>query len=483
MLTNFLKAGYPAIYVLSSEPYRLEDSIQCSGWKFFAWDCLQGIRPCGKAQVLDEILDPVEAITWLGNYRDTVLVAFNLHLFLDNPEVIQAIITGARRWKSLGCCLVLVAPTIALKPEIEKLFTVVEMSLPDEQSLYALQCELGRSCHIKPNRKAARAAKGLTEFEAEAAFALSAIEKRYFSTKLIASSKAQIIKKSGLMDTWEATSIREVGGLDSLKGFIRSRAKAFMPQFEHLPRPKGILLVGIPGTGKSLSCKAAASILGWPLIRLDIAALKNSLVGESERRMREATKIIDAFGEAVIWLDEVEKGFAGIQGSGRTDGGTTASMFGHFLSWMQESKSPVLVMATANDITQLPPEFMRAGRFDATFFVDLPTSPERAEIIRIMNNKLGSEIPLSYVDRLAGYTGAEIEQIAKDSLFEGLDAAFANLVPLSRTMREKVQALRDWAKTRARLANTPEPEPEVGRKLKKGSVMEIMAGPDKAILN
>ncbi len=224
--------------------------------------------------------------------------------------------------------------------------------------------------------------------------------------------------------------------------------------------------MGIPGTGKSLSCKATASILGWPLIRLDIGALKNSLVGESERRMRQATGVIDAFGEAVVWVDEAEKAFAGSKSSGETDSGTTASMFGHFLCWMQETKTPVLIMATANDISKLPPEFLRAGRFDAIFFVDLPTLAERKEIIGIMNRKYGTDISAEFADKLNGFTGAEIEQLTKDCLFDGLDAAMEAIVPLSRTMREEVQNLRDWARTRARFANTPEDEPAEQRKIR-----------------
>jgi SpoVK/Ycf46/Vps4 family AAA+-type ATPase len=224
--------------------------------------------------------------------------------------------------------------------------------------------------------------------------------------------------------------------------------------------------VGIPGTGKSLSSKATASILGWPLIRLDIGSLKNSLVGASEARMRQATRLIDAFGKAVLWIDEVEKAFAGTRSSGETDAGTTAAMFGHFLTWMAETDSSVLVMATANNISQLPPEFIRAGRFDATFFVDLPTKQERIEIIKIMNRKWKSEIPVPFADKLSGYTGAEIEQLAKDSLFDGLEEAFNALIPLSRTMREEVQSLREWAKTRARIANTPDDEPEEQRKIR-----------------
>lgn len=239
-----------------------------------------------------------------------------------------------------------------------------------------------------------------------------------------------------------------------MKTYIRNRAQAFTA--EHLPKPKGILLVGIPGTGKSLSCKATASILGWPLIRLDIGALKNSLVGESERRMRMATQVIDAFGEAVVWIDEIEKSFAGSRSSGETDGGTMAGMMGHFLTWMNETKSPILVMATANDISKLPPEFIRAGRFDAIFFVDLPTASERCAILEIMNRRYKTEIPQEFSPRIVGYTGSEIEQLVKDSLFDGVEEAFNSIVPLSKTMKQEILALQEWAKSRARPASAPE---------------------------
>jgi SpoVK/Ycf46/Vps4 family AAA+-type ATPase len=356
---------------------------------------------------------------------------------------------------------------------------VLDMPLPTEMELFAMQQELangvnlqndnggGGGAEIAANENTARAAKGLTEFEAETAFALSLVKERRFSQRIITEVKAQMIRKSGLMEFWEPADIREVGGLANLKAYITNRAKAFLPGNEHLPRPKGVLLVGIPGTGKSLSCKATASILGWPLIRLDIGGLKNSLIGESERRMREATRVIEAFGESVIWLDEVEKAFAGAQSSGATDAGTTASMFGHFLTFMQETRAPILVMATANNIGQLPPEFLRAGRFDTIFFVDMPTRSERIEILEIMDAKYGSAIPtMQAADATTGFTGAEIEQLAKDTLFDGYETAIQNVIPLSRTMREEVSTLRDWAKTRARMANTPEPDATEVRKIR-----------------
>jgi len=466
MIKDYLKAGYPALCILTQEPHRVEQILPCEGWRFAVWDCIKGIREAGSSQILEEIKDPVEAIKWLYGFRDTVLITHNLHLFLDSPEVLQVVANGVTSWKATGNCLVMVSPHIALRPEIEKLVTVIDLPLPDEQSLYDLQCEIGTSVNIKPNRKAARAAKGLTEFECETAYALSLIRTGYFSTKTVTEAKAQMIRKSGILEFWEPAKIDDVGGLENLKSYIRKRAAAYLPENDTLPRPKGILLVGIPGTGKSLSCKATASILGWPLIRLDIGALKNSLVGESERRIRQATQVIDAFGSAVVWIDEIEKSFAGAKSSGETDAGTTAGMFSHFLTWMQETTTSVMVMATANNIAQMPPEFMRAGRFDAIFFMDTPTAPERTEIISIMNDKYKAVIPPTYVERLAGFTGAEIEQLAKDSLFDGIEEAVKALVPLSRTMREEIQQLREWAKTRARPANTPETESTDQRKIR-----------------
>jgi len=465
VLSEFLKAGYPALAVLTAEISRAEQILPCDGWEFYCWDCIRGIRQAGHLQVLEEIRDPVAAINWLNHQQNRVLLVQNLHLFLEIPEVIQSIQNGITRWKATGCCLVMLSPVIHLRPEVDKLIHVIDLPLPSEDELFSLQCELGNSCNVKPNKKAARAAKGLTEFETETAYALSLIKKGYFSTYIVTQAKMQMIKKSGLLEFWPPTDINDVGGLDTLKDYVRNRAKAFEPGNEHLPKPKGILLVGIPGTGKSLSAKAIANIFNWPLLRLDIGALKTSLVGASEQRMREATRVIDAFGSCVVWIDECEKAFAGVKSSGDSDAGTTANIFSHFLVWLQETTTPMLVVATANDVAKLPPEFLRAGRFDATFFVDLPHLEERRAIIQIMNRKYGTSIPLAYAEKMNGWSGSEIEQLAKESLFEGLETAFANIVPLSRVMREPIQTLRDWAKSRARLANTPEKPVTLPRKI------------------
>lgn len=459
MIQDYLRAGYPALCLLTQEPYRTQQIIPCDGWRFTSWDCIKGIIDIKENTLVDEIRDPVEALKWLGTNTDTVLLAHNLHLFLEVPEIIQAIQNGVFRWKATGCALCIVSPYARFPLEIEKMFHVINVPLPSYNSMMALQHDMGAPLNIAPDHTAAFGARGLTEFEAETAFALSLIRTGKFSPEVIFETKSQMIRKSGLMELWEPADIEDIGGLDDLKIYIKNRSVAYDPE-STLPKPKGILLVGIPGTGKSLACKATASLLGWPLIRLDIGALKGSLVGESERKLREATQIINAFGNAVIFCDEIEKAFAGTRSSGETDGGTTASMFGYFLTWLQETTAPILVMATANNISQLPPEFVRAGRFDAVFFVDLPQLKERQQIIQIVNRKWGSAIPMEYSDKLNGYTGAEIEQLAKDSLFDGLDASMASLIPVSRVMKEEINALRDWAKSRARMANSPEEIPE-----------------------
>jgi len=474
MIRDYLKAGYPALLVLTQEPHRAESVLVTEGWQFYGWDCLQGIRPAGKPQPVDEIRDPVEALQWLGTHQDTVLIAQNLHLFLESPEVVQAIQNGVQRWKATGCCLVMTAPAVRMRPEVEKAFFVLDLPLPGERDIFlmqqdlakgvSLQDEQGNPIEVTADPHSARAAKGLTEFEAETAFALSLIREGRFNPKIITQVKAQMIRKSGLMEFWEPASIDDVGGLDQLKTYIRNRARAFEPGGEHLPKPKGILLTGVPGTGKSLASKATASLLGWPLIRLDIGAIKDSLVGESERRMRMATQVVDAFGESVIWIDEAEKVFSGVRSSGETDAGTTAGVFAHFLVWLQETSTPALIMATANDMSKLPPEFIR--RFDAVFFVDLPTTVERREIIRIMNRKYKTDIPESYTDKLQGFTGSEIEKLAKDSLYDGLDEALSSIVPISRMMRDDIGSLREWAKTRTRMANAPEEQPAEQRKIR-----------------
>ncbi|MFW5734520.1 MAG: AAA family ATPase [Oceanidesulfovibrio sp.] len=468
MLRDYLRAGYPALALLTQEPTRalrvIEDTTPDT-WRVLAWDCLSGMKDVRAQTTINDTTDPVEAMRVLDSARDTVLVTQNLHLFLDSPEVIQALQSGSERWKAMGSCLVMVAPVFPVSFELEKVFTLVDLPLPGQFELEAMQQELATSTGAEMNSHAVEAARGLTEAEAEAAFAMCLVREGRFAPEVIADLKSNMLRKSGLLEAWEPAAIDEVGGLDGLKGFIGNRTLSLRDHDSNLPRLKSLLLVGVPGCGKSLTCKAVSSMLGWPLLRLDLGNLKGSLVGESERRMREALRIIEAFGQAVVFVDELEKGFAGSRSNGSSDGGVMANLSGTWLTWMQETTAPVLVMATANGVQDLPPEMLRAGRWDGLFFVDLPSRTERCEILAIMNRRYGTDIPLEAADLLDGYSGAEIEQLVKDSLFDGWDAAVSFLVPLSRTMKEELDTLRSWARARARAANTQDPT-ETGRQVR-----------------
>jgi hypothetical protein len=455
-LNNYLKAGYPCLYVSTIEPLRATASIKTEGWNSYSWDCMRGIINRESGQIVDDALDPLGAIKWLGKHNDTVMFVQNFHHFISSVEIIQEIQNSLSMWKGSGCCMIMVGPSVQLPREISSFFTMLDFRLPCREDLLKIQQELADAVKVEISEDAIEAALGLTEFESETAFALSLVLKKRFCAQVITEQKMQMIRRTGLMEFWPPVPVDQVGGLDLFKQYLINRKKAFEPGNENLPKPKALLLIGIPGTGKSLTCKAAASILNWPLIRLDISSLKASLVGESEQKIRQATATIDAFGKAVVWMDELDKVFAGVKSSGIADGGTTSGMFGHFLTWMQETTSPILVMATANNIQELPPEFLRAGRFDAMFFVDVPNQKERREIISIMNNRYRSCIPEDLSEQLNGWTGAEIEQLSKDSLFDGMEEALKNIVPLSRTMKEEISALQQWSTTRARRANTPE---------------------------
>jgi SpoVK/Ycf46/Vps4 family AAA+-type ATPase len=262
-----------------------------------------------------------------------------------------------------------------------------------------------------------------------------------------------------------------VGGLSHLKDWLQSRSGAFSERAREfgLPEPKGLLLLGVQGCGKSLTAKAIASLWRLPLLRLDVGAVMNAFVGSSEENMRKAIRISESLAPAILWLDEIEKGFSGTGGPGPDgDSGTTARVFATFLTWLQEKTKPVFVIATANSIDKLPPEMLRKGRFDEIFFVDLPSEAEREEIFRIHLRRRSRE-PMGYdVKSLAklseGMSGAEIEAVVieglwrafpegRELLLEDLEYAVRSTVPLSRTMAESIDALRAWARSRARPAS------------------------------
>jgi SpoVK/Ycf46/Vps4 family AAA+-type ATPase len=320
---------------------------------------------------------------------------------------------------------------------------------------------------IEVNKQVVSVGKGLTLQEAENAMARSLVETKNFTRGILEEEKLQVIKKSGMMELYEAVSVDQLGGLDGLKGYVQKRKVGF--ENPDMPTPKGILLVGVPGGGKSLSAKVIASVLECPLVRLDIGALKGSKVGESEAKMRSALATIDALGMVVVWMDEIEKVLTGVQSSGQSDAGTTSTMFGTLLTWMQESKSPHYIVATCNGIEDLLAISQGAllRRFDDIFFIDLPTEKERVEIINIMNKRYKTKLNGNLAAKTQGWTGAEIEKFVVASIYEGEEEAFVNVKPISQQNAAILEKAREWAKFNARGANSKDVTVKAeGRKIK-----------------
>jgi len=403
-----------------------------------------------------------------------------------NPILLGAFKQLLRECKTKSKTIILVGCRLSLPPELEREIAVTEFKLPDKQALLQVLSGIRDSASLpamaqEDEEAALNAASGLTTQEAENAFALSVVQTGGISPAHIAKAKAEAVKKSGLLEVIETSGTLEgVGGLEQLKNWLISRKEAFGEKARNyrLPMPKGLLIVGIPGTGKSLTAKATASVFGVPLLKLDAGRLFGSLVGQSEANLRNAIQTAEAIAPCCLWIDELDKSFAGSKSSGSTDGGTSARVFGSFISWMQEKQAPVFVVATANDVSQLPPELLRKGRWDELFFVDLPNQAERESIWAIQIARHGrnpSDFDLVQLTSASdGFTGSEIEAAFTEAMFAAFASdneptdftiaqALASFAPLSKLMAEQITSSRLWAKGRARFATLPEPE----RKLRK----------------
>ena len=377
---------------------------------------------------------PLEALIAIKDLKEKTLILLrDFHLFLQDPnpilvrqlkDVLQIAKTKSKVLVILGCRMV-------LPPELERELTVIEFALPAKEQLGAVLTGIMESAGIKTmeneqREKVIDAACGLTTIEAENAFALSVVESKAIDPVIVAKEKAQAVKKNGLLELIETKeTLDSIGGLDVLKEWLLKRRHAFSQRaIEYgLPTPKGLLILGIAGTGKSLTAKATAKVFGVPLLKLDAGRIFAGLVGQSESNLRAVIQTAEAIAPCCLWIDEVEKGFNGTKSSNATDGGTSARVFGSFLSWLQEKSSPVFVVATANDVTQLPPEMLRKGRWDELFFVDLPNQAEREAIWEIQIGKHGRDPGDFDLVQLAketeGLTGSEIENVFIEALISG----------------------------------------------------------------
>ena len=494
-LETLIRARYPLIYVVSWEEKRVEEALRAisasRGKRMFVWTVTHGLVASPTARD-NQTRQPMAALDFIDQASDpAVFVLKDFHAFITDIEITRRLRDLTSSLKTSYKTLVILGPTLKLPPELEKDVTVVDYSLPTMEDLDRLLENIIQS--VKNNTQIdtkltaderehlLEAALGLTANEAENVFARSLVEKRKFDVAVILTEKEQIIRKSGMLEYYRvAEGIADVGGLDVLKEWMRKRTTAFGQRARDfgLPAPKGILLLGVQGCGKSLSCKAVASAWKLPLLRLDVGKIFGGIVGQSEENMRRAIRMSESIAPTILWLDELEKGFAGTQSSGISDGGTTARVFASFITWLQEKTAAVFVVATANRIEDLPPELLRKGRFDEIFFVDLPDEGERREIFEIhirKRKRKPEDFDLTALARAAvGYSGAEIEQVIVAALFDAFDAGrdiaqddllrnIQESVPLSRTMSEQIEELRFWASTRARNASSPDrekPEPE-----------------------
>jgi SpoVK/Ycf46/Vps4 family AAA+-type ATPase len=394
--------------------------------------------------------------------------------------------------------IVIVAPRMRMAPELDKDVAVLEFDLPDVDDLNRLLDRIIEDVKDNPKlrivldaesrERLLYAARGLTLREAENVFAKTLVlDGRIDASDIdvVLAEKQQIIKKSGLLEYYETQEeFSNVAGLDNLKDWLWKRTVAFTDRAAEfgLPAPKGLLLLGVQGCGKSLSAKAVSSLWKLPLLRFDMGRMFGSLVGSSEENVRRAIRTAESVAPCILWVDEIDKAFAGAHGSGATDGGTTSRVFGTFLTWLSEKTARVFVIATANDVSNLPPELLRKGRLDEIFFVDLPSLAERKEIFRIHVMKRGRDPAKFDLDALAaqcdGFSGAEVEEAIIAGLFDAFSAgtdldtttvlrSLKATVPLSKTMSEELTRLRNWAHGRARPASGQEPElrGEVRRKI------------------
>ena len=486
-LNILIQAQYPLIYLVTAEEDRAEKEIATiaqmkhNPHKMYVWTLTHGMVEYGQARTTQHnTISPEAAIEWTTRQKEPGIYVFkDLHPFKDSAAVTRWLRDAIASFQGTQKAIVLMSPVQQVPIELEKEVVVLDFALPDLASLdRVLSMQLDRTrqnrLSAEGREKLLKASLGLTKDEAEKVYRKAYVKRGKITeaeVDIVLSEKKQLIRRNGILEFIEEDeTIDSVGGLEELKGWLVQRSGAFSERARGygLPQPKGMLILGVPGCGKSLIAKTTSRLWGLPLLRLDMGRVYDgSMVGRSEANLRGALKTAESISPAILFIDELDKAFAGTSGSADSDGGTSSRIFGSFLTWMQEKTSPIFVMATANRVERLPGEFLRKGRFDEIFFVDLPTQSEREAVFKIHLSKRHRDLDRFDLEQLSkvadGFSGAEIEQaliaamydaFAQDREFTQLDiiAAIKATLPLSRTMTEQVTALRDWARQRARPA-------------------------------
>ena len=497
-LILMIRAYYPVLYLHSYEYYRTKQKIKGivellrrEGKKvnYYQWDCVYGlvqILPDKTEKRIERMQNPLEVLAYILNSKKSgeknifVLDDINNHIERDEVKLMFRKIAEATNNNTHA---IILSSIYRLPAELEKYITVLQIPLPKRNELgevldiVAKQSKVELKTNLR--NRLIDAALGMTSMEADLAYCLASVKDGFDdkSPFTVSSEKEQIIRKSGILDYFPKNeSLKDVGGMENLKEWLKKRQLAYDKEARDwgLKEPKGLLLLGVPGCGKSLIAKSIASSWNMPLLRLDVGKVFQGIVGSSEDNIRKAIATAEAVAPCVLWIDEIEKGLSGVQSSGATDGGVTSRIFSTILTWMQEKTAPVFVVATANNINQLPPELIRKGRFDEIFFVDLPSQKEKENIFSIHLQKNRQNVSSFALDILAqkaeGFNGAEIEECVKEAMFTAyvesqesniapklqmihiLDA-IKNTVPLSKTMEKQITDLRKFAVSRAKNAS------------------------------
>jgi hypothetical protein len=460
-LKELISACFTGIWVQSHEhdDALLEIARLCNdeNWTLASWDISQGLSVAGTTSATNDCgQDPLAALRALPTMSEpatsTILVLKNFHRFLQSAELVQTVARQLAAGKQSRAFLIVLSPIIQIPIELEKLFIVVEHELPSRFQLEELARGVATEAEELPSGPqldaVLDAAGGLTRHEAEAAFSLSLVRHGRLTPDALWEIKSGMLKKSGLLQLHRGQeSFDELGGLDALKAFCRRALRLGARRGD--VRPRGVLLLGVPGTGKSALAKALGNETSRPTLTLDVGSLMAGIVGETERNIRQALRIVDAMAPCILFLDEVEKGLSGAASSGQTDSGVTARLFGIFLTWLNDHTTDVFTIATCNDISKLPPEFSRSERFDAIYFLDLPGQDEKWAIWRLYLRRFELDAAQPLPDD-ASWTGAEVRACCRLSALLDVPLADAarNIVPVAVTAAESVDRLRSWASGR-----------------------------------
>ncbi len=476
---KFVAARYSLIFVQTHEEERLERIIASLAQHafsqpvpFFVWSCTTGLT--SNEETVPQSEDPLVALEAVQAHARPALFLFrDLHPYLDDPKLIRKLRDIFRALRNTYKTVFFCGPTQKIPVECQKEISVLDLPLPnveDMDRIFTEVCAANKNLQVELGDKRdalLRGTLGLSEQEAWSAFSKALLGRKTVGPELIEmlyEEKRQIVRKGGILDYIPPKiHLNSIGGLKTLKEWLRQRKRFFTNSAEDfgLDAPKGLLITGISGCGKSMAVQAISAYWTMPMLRLDMNRVYSGVAGSPERSLDLAIRTAEAVAPCVLWIDEIETAMVG---TGDSKGGLSTRIFSSFLTWMQEKEHLVFVAATANEIAQLPPELLRKGRFDQIFFVDLPTEEERMEIISVhLTNRKKDPAQFDLVSlakATPGFNGAEIEQLVLTAIYAAFDEnreletndlyrGLGQIVPLSTTMAERIKEIKRWADTRA----------------------------------